>query len=106
MEVKVHRRMGHFMGDPESYRPKSDQDAAHARDSIERLEADLRAHGVDDGTVEGLREDAHDRVEEAIEWAKEQPEPEPGAAHEDVFVNSSSGVTDVEPEFEFAGGED
>jgi len=106
LEVQVHRRMGHFMGDPQSYRPERDQDAALARDSIERLAADLRAHGVDDDELDELREDAHKRVEEAIAWAKDQPEPEPGAAHEDVFVNPGSGVTDSEPEFELAGGDD
>jgi pyruvate dehydrogenase E1 component alpha subunit len=106
LEVQVHRRMGHFMGDPQTYRPEDDQDAAAARDSIERLAEDLRAAGVDDGTLEELRSDAHERVEEAIEWAKEQPEPEPEAAHEDMWVNPPSGVTDTEPEFELAGGED
>jgi len=106
LEVQVHRRMGHFMGDPESYRPEEDQAAAQARDSIERLAADLRDHGVDDDTLDELREDAHEHVEDAIEWAKDQPEPDPEAAYEDVFVNPPSGVTDSEPEFELAGGDD
>lgn len=106
LEVQVHRRMGHFMGDPESYRPEVDQDAAEGRDSIERLETDLRAHSVDDDAISEIREEAHERVEEAIEWAKEQPEPEPEAALEDMWVNSPSGVTDSEPEFTLAGGEE
>ena len=106
IEVQVHRRMGHFMGDPESYRPEADQDAAKARDSIERLEADLRSAGVEDDDVDDLRESAHERVESAIEHAKEQPEPDPEAAHEDVWVNPPHGVTDSEPEFELAGGDD
>jgi len=106
MEVQVHRRMGHFMGDPETYRPETDQEAAAARDSIDRLAADIRAHGVDDETLEGIRDDAHDRVDEAIEWAKDQPEPDPEDAHEDMWVNSPSGVTDSEPDFTLAGGDD
>jgi len=106
IEVQVHRRMGHFMGDAEAYRPESDREAATERDSIERIEADLRAHGVDDGMIDDLRSAAHDRVEEAIEWAKEQPEPDPAAAHEDVFTNPPSGVTDSEPDFELVGGDD
>jgi len=106
LEVQVHRRMGHFMGDPETYRPERDQDAAQARDSIERLAADLRAHGVDGDELDDLRADAHERVEEAIEWAKDQPEPDPEAAYEDVFVNPGSGVTDSEPTFDLAGGDD
>jgi pyruvate dehydrogenase E1 component alpha subunit len=106
LELQVHRRMGHFMGDPETYRSDEDQDAAQARDSIERLAETLRGHGVDDATIDSLREAAQDRVEEAIEWAKEQPQPEPEAAHEDMWVNPPSGVTDTEPEYDLAGGDD
>ncbi len=106
LEVQVHRRMGHFMGDPETYRPEEDQAAATERDSIERLADDLRGAGVEDATLEEIRTDAHDRVDEAIEWAKDQPQPDPEAAHEDVFVNPPSGVTDSEPEFDLAGGDD
>jgi TPP-dependent pyruvate/acetoin dehydrogenase alpha subunit len=106
MEIQVHRRMGHFMGDPQVYRPEEDQEAAAERDSIERLAADLRAHGVDDVTIQELREEAEERVGDAIRWAKDQPEPDPEAAHEDVWVNSPSGVTETEPDFEFAGGEE
>ncbi len=106
MEVQVHRRMGHFMGDPESYRPEEDQEAAAERDSIERLTADLRAHGVENVAIEELREKAHERVEEAIKWAKDQPQPDPEDAYEDMWVNPPSGVTDTEPEFDLAGGDD
>jgi len=106
MEVQVHRRMGHFMGDPESYRPEEDQAAAADRDSIERLADDLRAHGIEDDAIEDLREEAHERVEEAIEWAKDQPQPEPEDAHEDMWVNPPSGVTDSEPDYDLAGGDD
>ena len=106
IEVQVHRRMGHFMGDPESYRPEEDQAAAQARDSIERLADDLRNHGVGDDEISQLREDAHERVEEAIEWAKDQPQPDPEDAHEDMVVNPPSGVTDTEPDYELAGGDD
>ncbi len=108
LEVQVHRRMGHFMGDPESYRPETDAEAAQQRDSIERLADDLRAHDVDDETIEEIHTRAHDRVEEAIEWAKDQPEPDPEEAYEDVFSNPPSGVTDTEPatELRTTGGDD
>ncbi|ELY47490.1 thiamine pyrophosphate-dependent dehydrogenase E1 component subunit alpha [Natronorubrum sulfidifaciens] len=103
MSVQVHRRMGHFMGDPETYRPEADQQRHQERDSIERLAADLEAAGVDEDERETIREDAHARVDDAIEWAKDQPEPEPDAALEDVFSNPPSGVTDEDPTPEFAG---
>ncbi|MFC7222664.1 thiamine pyrophosphate-dependent dehydrogenase E1 component subunit alpha [Halalkalicoccus sp. GCM10025322] len=106
MEVQVHRRMGHFMGDPQSYRPTEDQEAAAARDSIERLAEDMQAYGIEGETLDELRTDAHERVDEAIEWAKDQPQPDPEDAYEDAFVNPPSGVTDDEPDFELAGGDD
>jgi TPP-dependent pyruvate/acetoin dehydrogenase alpha subunit len=87
LEVQVHRRMGHFMGDAEGYRPDEDVDRATHRDSVSRLEADLARHGVSDEDVAELRSRAEDRVEEAIEWAKDQPEPEPETAYENVFTN-------------------
>lgn len=106
MELQVHRRMGHFMGDPQAYRPTEDQEAAAARDSIERLTNDMEAYGIEQETLDELRTEARERVDEAIEWAKDQPQPDPEDAYEDVFVNPPSGVTDSEPDFELAGGDD
>ncbi len=97
LDVQVHRRMGHFMGDAEAYRPDEDKEAAQERDSIERLEADLRERGLDDADFDDVRARAEQRVSEAIEWAREQPEPGPEAAHEDVFVDDSAAAS---------GGED
>ncbi|WP_416841231.1 thiamine pyrophosphate-dependent dehydrogenase E1 component subunit alpha [Haloferax sp. DFSO52] len=87
LEVQVHRRMGHFMGDAEAYRPEADIEHAKQRDSIVRLADDLRTRGVTDDELDEIRERAHERVDEAIAWAKEQPEPDPSEAYEDVFTN-------------------
>ena len=87
LEVQVHRRMGHFMGDAEAYRSEEDVSRAQRRDSIDRLADDLRSHGVEDDELDEIRERAHERVDEAIAWAKEQPEPDPSEAYEDVFTN-------------------
>jgi TPP-dependent pyruvate/acetoin dehydrogenase alpha subunit len=102
LEVQVHRRMGHFMGDPQTYRSDEDENAALARDSIDRLESELRDHGVSDDELAAIRDDAESRVEKAIAWAKEQPQPDPEDAYDDVFVNPPSGVTTEEPEFDLA----
>ncbi|UWG46847.1 Pyruvate/2-oxoglutarate/acetoin dehydrogenase complex, dehydrogenase (E1) component, eukaryotic type, alpha subunit [Halanaeroarchaeum sp. HSR-CO] len=97
LEVQVHRRMGHFMGDAEAYRPEEDKEAAQMRDSIERLEATMEDAGITADERDSIRTDAQERVDDAIAWAKDQPEPEPDAAYEDVFTNPPSGVTDAEP---------
>jgi TPP-dependent pyruvate/acetoin dehydrogenase alpha subunit len=93
LDVQVHRRMGHFMGDPQTYRPEDDQERAKRHDSIERLAEDLREHGVDDDELAEIRDRAEQRVADAIEWAREQPEPDPEAAHEDVFVDEPTAAS-------------
>jgi len=95
LEVQVHRRMGHFMGDAEAYRPDADTERAQHLDSIDRLEADLRSTGADEGTIEEIRSRAKERVEDAIEWAKEQPEPDPEEAYENVFTNPPDGYAET-----------
>ncbi len=87
LEVQVHRHMGHFMGDAEGYRPKGEVDRVKRLDPITRLADRLRKEGVDDDELDELRTEAERRVEDAIDFAKEQPEPEPEEAYEDVFVN-------------------
>ena len=91
LEVQLHRRMGHFMGDPETYRPDADVEAAHERDSIERLAERLHEHGTGDEDLEAIRERAHERVDEAIEWAKDQPHPDPEETYDDVFADELEG---------------
>lgn len=95
LEVQVHRRMGHFMGDAEGYRPEEDTERAQRLDAIDRLEEDLRSMGTDDETIDDIRSRATARVEDAIEWAKEQPEPDPEEAYEDVFVNPPDGYAET-----------
>jgi pyruvate dehydrogenase E1 component alpha subunit len=87
LEVQVHRRMGHFMGDPETYRPDEDRERAERLDSIERLADRLRGAGVNDDELDSIAEEARERVEDAIEWAKDQPQPDPEEAYEDAFAN-------------------
>jgi len=87
VEVQVHRHMGHFMGDAEAYRPEGEIERITQLDPIPRMESRLREEGVDDARIDDLRSAAHDRVEAAIEWAKDQPVPNPETAYEDVFTN-------------------
>ncbi|MDE2150223.1 MAG: thiamine pyrophosphate-dependent dehydrogenase E1 component subunit alpha [Gammaproteobacteria bacterium] len=90
LEVQVHRRMGHFMGDAEAYRPAVDRER-HARlDPIPRLAVELRKQGVTPGDLKEIEARSHRRVDEAIAWAKAQPEPAGEEALQDVFTNPFS----------------
>ena len=106
LEIQVHRRMPHFLGDPQVYRSEENIERHQQLDSIERLADDLRDRGVEDGDLDEIRESAHARVDEAIEWAKEQPLPEPETAYEDVWTNPPYGVSDTEPAVPVPGGDD
>jgi pyruvate dehydrogenase E1 component alpha subunit len=101
IEVQVHRRMGHFMGDAQAYRPDEEIEKLDELDPIPRMEERLRAAGLDDERIENLRDAATERVEEAIEWAKDQPQPDPESAYEDVFTNPPEGPAAAE-----TGGDD
>ena len=105
LDVQVHRRMGHFMGDAEAYRPDADTEAAQARDSIVRLADHLRDHGVADDAIDEIRDRAHERVDDAIEWAKDQPQPDPAEAYDDVFTNPPE-TDEADGAAEAAGGDD
>ncbi|QLD87459.1 thiamine pyrophosphate-dependent dehydrogenase E1 component subunit alpha [Natronomonas halophila] len=101
IEVQVHRRMGHFMGDAQGYRPDEEMEKLDELDPIPRMEERLRAAGLDDERIESLRDAATERVEEAIDWAKDQPQPDPEDAYEDVFTNPPEGPAAAE-----TGGDD
>jgi pyruvate dehydrogenase E1 component alpha subunit len=85
LEVHTLRMWGHFEGDAQGYRP--DLDDIDERDPIRRSEARLREDGVlDDAAVSQIAQDALERVEDAIRFAKESPLPDPATATHHVFA--------------------
>ncbi len=71
IEVKTDRYLGHFQGDPESYRPKGEVAELRAHDPIPRLAAQLRALGaLDDQADAALRARVSARVEQAYAHAR------------------------------------
>jgi pyruvate dehydrogenase E1 component alpha subunit len=85
LEVHTLRMWGHFEGDAQGYRPELPD--VPARDPIPRYERALRDRGVlDDGTVATTRQEAQERVEEAIAYAKDSPLPDPADATSYVFA--------------------
>lgn len=85
IEVHTLRLWGHFEGDAQAYR--ADLEGVPGRDPIPTYEQTLRADGVlDDVTVSSVRAEAVARVEEAIDFAKNSPEPSPESALDYVFA--------------------
>lgn len=86
LEVKTDRYLGHFQGDPETYRPKGEVEELRKNDPIPKLGAQLRRQGLlDDAADQALRARVSQRVTEAYEYGRTSPYPRPEDALLHVF---------------------
>ncbi len=86
LEVKTDRYLGHFQGDPETYRPKGEVEALRRNDPIPRLGEQLRRSGlIDDALDQAIRTRVSARVTEAYEYGRTSPYPQPEDALLHVF---------------------
>jgi pyruvate dehydrogenase E1 component alpha subunit len=86
LEVRTDRYLGHFQGDPETYRPKGEVDELRQHDPIPALGAQLRRQGLlDDAADQALRARVSSRVAEAYEYGRSSPYPKPEDALLHVF---------------------
>lgn len=85
IEVHTLRLWGHFEGDAQAYRPELAE--VPGRDPIPSYEQQLIADAVlDESKVEELRDEAKQRVQAALEFAKSSPTPDPSTATHYVFA--------------------
>jgi pyruvate dehydrogenase E1 component alpha subunit len=85
IEVHTLRLWGHFEGDAQGYRPELKE--VPSRDPIPAYETRLRVDGLlDDATCAEIRDDATQRVEDAVTFAKDSPLPDPSTARDYVFA--------------------
>jgi len=87
LAFETYRLAGHFMGDPETYRPKGEKEALFKKDPIPKMRKQMLADG--DATEAGLDEietKAAARVDAAIEFARNSAEPAPEDALTSVFA--------------------
>jgi len=87
LEVHTLRLWGHFEGDAQGYR--GDLEGVPGRDPIPSYEALLRSRGVlDEDAIASIRTAAAERVEKAVQFAKESPRPDPAEARKYVFADA------------------
>jgi acetoin:2,6-dichlorophenolindophenol oxidoreductase subunit alpha len=90
VECKTYRFRGHFEGDPNQgtrYRTKEEMDAWRKRCPIEHLKKKLiREKIARPQEIDEIEEDVKRRVEEAFEYSKASPFPEPEETLEDLFA--------------------
>jgi len=86
MECRTYRFLGHFVGDPFVYRPDGEEEEWKSRDPIPRfraylLENDLASKQELNEIEAGVAEE----VDEAVQFAKSSPYPDPESAMEHVY---------------------
>lgn len=88
IEAKTYRYRGHFEGDQEPYRTAEEVERwREARDPIDTfVERQLEAGVLEATDVERLEAEAESVMEEALEFAREDPVADADVAYEDVFV--------------------
>ncbi len=86
IEIETYRYLGHFQGDPEIYRDPEEVPSLRKKDPIDRLKSLLiKEHSVSSEELEQLESRARGEVDEAYEFARSSPYPDPAEALEDVF---------------------
>ena len=87
IEAKTYRWLGHWQGDPCSYRTEEEVDEWKAKDPIKRFRTWLIKDKIlSEKEAEQLHRDTERLVDEAEKFAMESPEPEPETYLEDVTI--------------------
>jgi pyruvate dehydrogenase E1 component alpha subunit len=90
LEVRTYRYMGHSMSDPLHgvYRTKDEVEEQKKKDPITQLAEKLKEDGViDQAALDAMDAEIHAEVDEAVTFADESPDPEPGALTTDVLAD-------------------
>ncbi|MHB8278519.1 MAG: thiamine pyrophosphate-dependent dehydrogenase E1 component subunit alpha [Candidatus Humimicrobiaceae bacterium] len=86
VEAKTYRYMGHYEGDPQVYRTMEEIDFWKKKDCIQKLERNLLEKFIlDEEQISSIREKVRTEIGEAIEFAKNSPEPIEESALEDIY---------------------
>jgi len=86
IEALSYRTVGHFVGDPEDYRPEGELDEWRSRDPLDVAEHRLRESGqLTDVAKKELWADVEARIQEAVEFAEQSPLPSPEEGVDGVY---------------------
>jgi len=101
IEALTYRWRGHMEGEPVAYREPAEIEAWKERCPIQHLERALMASGVLTAEQAAqIRDEAGARVEEALLFARESPEPALEALTEDIFAPDLAVLYEAGPRLE------
>ncbi len=88
IECKTWRHRGHFEGDPGIYKSAKEQEAWIKKDPIIKLEKKLLEYEyASEDELNAIKDTAKERIEAAVEFAKNSPDPEPEDVLRDVYAD-------------------
>jgi len=87
IECKTYRIRGHSKSDRNLYRTKEEIEAWREADPIARLENELRqSDRFDADELADIRQTAQQQIDDALEFAKASPDPDPAQLTRDVYA--------------------
>jgi TPP-dependent pyruvate/acetoin dehydrogenase alpha subunit len=87
LEVKSKRWYGHFVGDAQKYRPQEDIEEARKNDCIAQFEGYLMKNRIlRKKDLKTINEEIRQEIDEAVEFARKSPFPEPGDLMADLYA--------------------
>lgn len=86
IEAKTYRFRGHHMGDTGNYRTKAEVEEWMRKDPIQKLTLSMMEQGLlDENKWEQIQEEIRQKVEDAVQFGINSPEPEPQSVMENVY---------------------
>jgi len=90
LEVKTHRFLGHYEGDPDRYRDDDERRATRERDAVAGLHDRLLAAGhASEDELDAMRAEVEAAVSQAVEFARASPFPDPAGVERYVYPVAS-----------------
>lgn len=87
VETLTYRLCGHSKSDPCAYRPDDEEQAWRERDPLRIMAERLQAEGLASAEeLAALRDQAQAAVQDAVQFARESPDPDPSSVAEGLFV--------------------
>jgi pyruvate dehydrogenase E1 component alpha subunit len=89
VEAKTYRYRGHYEGDPQVYRLPGEMEEWQARDPVTAFRQRLLEQGiVDEQALKEIEAGVQTRLDEAVDFAKAAPVPEPAEALQGVYADT------------------
>ena len=88
LELKTFRLCGHSRRDPNNYMPTEEKDFWKNRDPVVLFEKFLiKQRILDNDRIMQIRKTVEDKIEEAVQFGQQSPEPAPEDTYNDLYIN-------------------